>query len=139
MERLALKAFLFAFVGLGMEVVETALLDYPSERDPRLMGFTSAWYLPFYAVCPLAYFHYLHARVFALPAYLRGPVYVLSFWAFEYAAMGLLRLSLGRSPSERNYRRSKWNVHGLIRLDLAPVWLCFGFAFEWMYRGLSAL
>lgn len=132
-------AFLFAVVGLGLEVVETALLDLRKAKDRRLMGYSSIWYIPFYAVLPLAYFHFFHEALFALPFYARGVIYPLSFWAGEYLSMGLLRLVLGKSPSEDSYYRSRWNVQGLIRLDLAPVWICFGFIFEWMYRNLRPL
>ncbi len=132
-------AFLYGVVGLGLEVIETALLDLPSAKDKALMGFTSVWYFPFYAVAPLAYFHFLHEPLFALPLLARAVVYPLSFWAIEYPSMALLRLILGKSPSEESYRRKKWGVHGLIRLDLAPVWMCFGFVFEWMYRWLGPL
>lgn len=135
-ERLLFEAFLFAVAGLGLEVVETAILDYSSAPDRSLMGHASAWYLPFYAVVPLWYFERLHGPLFALPFYVRAAIYPLSFWAIEFAAMWLLRALLGRSPSEENYRRSRWHVDGLIRLDLAPVWMCFGFVFEWMFRHL---
>lgn len=133
------EAFLFAIAGLGLEVIETALLDYPKKKDIRLLGYSSVWYLPFYAVIPLAYFHCFHRVLFAWPVYLRAPAYMLSFWVVEYAAMGLLRLALGKSPSQASYYRSPWNVHGLIRLDLGPVWMAFGLIFEWMFRGLRQL
>ncbi|MBI3548100.1 MAG: hypothetical protein HY078_03505 [Elusimicrobia bacterium] len=136
---LAFKCFLFAVVGLGLEVIETAVLDYPSKKDSRLMGYSSMWYLPFYAVCPLAYFHYFHSWLFARPLTLRAVLYMLSFWIVEYLSMGLLRLLLGRSPSEESYYQSRWNVQGLIRLDLGPVWIVFGLVFEWMYRSLAPL
>ncbi len=136
MDRLIFEAFLFAIAGLGLEVVETALLDYSKKRDRRLMGYSSVWYIPFYAVLPLAYFHIFHGALFRWPFYVRGPVYVLSFWALEFVSMGILRLALGKSPSEESYYKSRWNVRGLIRLDLGPVWLCFGFIFEWMFRSL---
>lgn len=138
-ERAIFEAFLFAIAGLGLEVLETALLDYPTAKDNLLMGHASAWYLPFYAVVPLWYFERLHATLFALPFYARAAIYPLSFWTVEFAAMWLLRALLGKSPSEDSYRRSKWHVRGLIRLDLAPVWMCFGFVFEWMFRGLRGL
>lgn len=138
-ERLLFESFVFAIGGLGLEVVETALLDLRADERLHLMGHSSVWYLPFYAVCPLAYLHYLHPWLFPLPFYVRAPVYALSFWSVEYAAMGLLRLLLGSSPSEASYRRSPWNVHGLIRLDLGPVWIAFGFAFEWMFRQLRGI
>lgn len=138
-ERLLFEAFLFAIAGLGLEVLETALLDFPKAKGRLLMGHSSAWYFPFYAVVPLAYFERLHPALFALPFYLRAAAYALSFWTVEFVAMWLLRVVLGKSPSEDSYRRSRWSVRGLIRLDLGPVWVCFGFVFEWMFRNLRGL
>lgn len=136
MSRLAFEAFLFAIAGLGLEVIQTAILDYMDKHDFRLMGHASVLYLPFYAVCPLAYFTFLHSTLFAWPFYVRGPVYMVSFWIVEYLSMGILRLIFGKSPSEDTYKLSRWNVHGLIRLDYGHFWLCFGFIFEWMFRTL---
>ena len=123
-------------MGIGLEVIETAILDWRKDKTRRGMGHSSIWYLPFYAVLPLAYFQAFSAALFSLPFYLRGPIYILSFWALEYPSMALLRRLLGKSPSEDTYRKSPWSVNGLIRLDLWWAWLCFGFAFEWMFRQL---
>ena len=132
------EAFLFAIVGLGLEVVETAIL-FPKDRDRRLMGYSSLWYIPFYAVFPLVLLHNFHGFFFPLPFYVRGLLYMVIFWIVEYGSMALLRLILGKSPSEDGYYRSRWNVHGLVRLDLGPVWICFGFVFEWIFRHLRGL
>ena len=103
------------------------------------MGYSSAWYIPFYALLPPVAFHNFHGLFFALPFYVRGLLYMLICWVLEYCSMGLLRLTRGKSPSEDSYYRSRLNVHGLIRLDLGPVWICLGFAFEWIFRNLRGL
>lgn len=139
MDRLIFESFLFAIAGIGLEVVETAFLDYPKTKDIRLQGHASVWYIPFYAVLPLAYLSALGPAIFPLPLPARAVIYTLSFFALEYLSMGLLRLTLGKSPSEDSYRKSRWNVHGLIRLDLWPVWMAFGLIFEWMFRNLRRL
>ncbi|MBI4376709.1 MAG: hypothetical protein HY549_09705 [Elusimicrobia bacterium] len=133
------EAFLFGIVGLGLEVMEIAIMDYPWAKDSKLMGYSSAWYFPFYAVVPLFLLHHFHGLLFSLPFYARGILYPVIFWIIEYSAMGLLRLLLGKSPSEDSYYQSRWNVHGLIRLDLAPVWIIFCFVFEWMFRNLRGI
>lgn len=133
------ECFLFAIAGLGLEVIETAILDYPKAKNNMLMGHSSVWYLPFYAVGPCAFFRWIGPSVLNWPVIARGPIYVVVFWTVEFCAMGLLHLLLGKSPSEESYRRSKWNVNGWIRLDLWPVWLCFGLVFEWMFRRLHGL
>lgn len=133
------EATLFAIAGLGLEVVGTAIWDCPKDRDRQLMGYSSIWYVPLYAVAPLLLFHNLHGPLFALPFYVRGPFYALAFWVVEYFGMGLLRLARGKSPSQDSYYQSPWNVHGLIRLDFGPALICLGFALEWIYRNLHGL
>ena len=133
------EATLFAIAGLGLEVVGTAILDCSKDGERQLKGYSSVWYVPFYAVAPLLLFHNLHASLFALPFYVRGPLYALIFWLVEYPGMWVLRVILGKSPSETSYYQSPWNVHGLIRLDFGPGLVLLGFALEWIYRNLHSL
>ena len=130
---------LFAFVGLGLEVIGTAAIDFRKDEEGQLVGYSSVWYIPFYALGPFLLFHVFHRALFALPFYVRGPLYALVFWAVEYCGMGLLRLMRGKSPSEDSYYRSRWNVHGLIRLDFGPLLIVLGFVFEWVFRHLRGL
>ena len=49
----ALQMFLFACVGVAMEVAFTAATDVAERRDPRLMGYTYLWMFPVYAAVPV--------------------------------------------------------------------------------------
>lgn len=134
--RLALQCLIFGFLGLGLEVAFTAVLDFLHAKDRRLLGYSSLLYFPLYALTP---FFFLIAApiVFPLPLLARGAVYAVCAFAAEYAAMGALRLAFGSSPSEKSYYRSRWNVHGLIRLDFAPAWFAAGLFFESVFRALN--
>ena len=127
---------LFGFLGLGLEVVFTGFLDFLRSGDRHLIGYSSLLYFPFYALTPL-FFLIARPLVFPLPLLARGAAYMLCAFAGEYAAMGILRLAFGSSPSEKSYYRSRWNVHGLIRLDFAPAWFAAGLIFESVFRALN--
>ncbi|MDO8571491.1 MAG: hypothetical protein Q7R79_02335 [bacterium] len=127
---------LFACIGLGMEVAFTATRNVLFRKNKSGMGYSSIWYAPLYACAPVFFFLF-HTWLFAFPWFLRGLLYVASIFAVEYCGMSALRILLGKSPSESEYRRSRWNIHGLIRLDYAPLWFLAGFAFEYAFLFIS--
>lgn len=126
---------LFAVLGLGFEVLFTSVTDFKGDKRRFLMGYSSLWYAPLYACAPL-FLNCASVVVFALPMLVRGVVYALVIWLFEYIGMWLLRLLLGASPSEEQYLKSRWNVHGLIRLDFFPAMFLMGLAFEFVFRSI---
>lgn len=128
------EMLIFGVLGLGIEVCFTALWTL---KDPRrhLMGFSSIWYIPLYALAPLI-LNIASTSLFALPFVVRGLIYVAVFYALEYAGMLALRLLVGASPSEESYYKSRWNIHGLIRLDFAPAIFLLGAFLEMVYRFL---
>lgn len=131
--QLSFEMALFAVLGLGFEVLFTSITDCKAEKRRYLMGYSSLWYAPLYACAPL-FLHYVGSYLFLLPLLARGVVYALVIWLFEYAGMWLLRLLLGASPSEEQYLKSRWNIHGLIRLDFFPAMFLMGLAFEFIFR-----
>lgn len=135
MGSLAFEMFLFAMFGLGLETAFTALLDWRRTRDSHLMGYSSVWYIPLYTAAPLI-LHLGGDGLMRLPLVVRGLAYMLLIYIFEYAGMLALRKALGSSPSEASYFKSRWNVHGLIRLDFAPAWFLAGLLFEYTDRFL---
>jgi hypothetical protein len=129
------KMALFGVLGLGMEVIFTALLDRAKDSRRHLIGFSSLWYFPLYMIAPL-YLSIAAPALFALRWPVRGLIYMVSFFVFEYVGMWSIRKLVGSSPSEANYRKARWNVHGLIRLDFAPAWFSAGLLIEGLYRRL---
>ena len=133
-----MKMLLFACVGVAMEIVFTAAVDFPKTRSLRLMGYTYIWVLPLYSLIPLILFLlYPMVWTFALP--LRLAIYVALLFLAEYVSGWVLRRCTGECPWERNYRGSPWTVHGLIRLDYALAWAAAAWIFEWLFVRLQGL
>lgn len=133
---LLFQMLIFAVLGLGLEVVFTAALDWRQSTARHLLGYSSIWYLPLYAISPV-FLHFLGPSLFAWPILFRGLIYMASIFVVEYTGMLCLRKLLGSSPSEVGYYQSRWNVHGLIRLDFAPAMFLMGLFFEFIYRRIN--
>lgn len=133
--RLFLEMVLYAVLGLGFEVIFTSITDFRKDKRGFLMGYSSLWYAPLYAFAPL-FLHLTNGWLFTQSFWLRGVIYALVIWLCEYAGMWLLRKLLGASPSEEHYYKSRWHIHGLIRLDYFPAMVMMGWAFEVFFRML---
>jgi uncharacterized membrane protein len=126
---------LFASVGVSLEVAFTAIANLRA-RDRRLRGHSYLWMFPIYGlVYPL--FAWSWPVLGGLPLILRGGLYVVAAYVVEYGTGWLLRRATGSCPWEDSYRASRWGVHGLIRLDYAPLWLAVTLLFERLYRTLA--
>jgi len=125
-------AYLLASVGVGLEVVFTAVANLRAADDLRLTGHSYVWMFPIYG---LAYPLYAWSGplLHTLPWFARGVVYVGAFFVVELVAGWLLRRAIGRCPWEDGYRAARWGVHGLIRLDYAPAWFVVSLLFERIY------
>ena len=133
---LVFQMLIFAVLGLGLEVVFTGALDWRRSNPRHLLGYSSLWYLPLYAISPV-FLHLAGSSLFVLPTPLRGLIYMACIFAVEYMGMLCLRTLLGSSPSEAGYYQSRWNIHGLIRLDYAPAMFLMGLFFEFIYRRMN--
>ncbi len=132
---LLLKMFLFACVGVTLEVVFTAFADLPKTKTMRLMGYTYVWMLPIYSMVPIL-LQFLLPRIEGLILPIRLLIYVAILYAVEYTTGWILRKILGACPWEAGYQDKQWSVHGLIRLDYAPVWALLCLIFESLYKTL---
>lgn len=128
---------LFAVLGLGLEVIFTAVLDAKKDSQQHLWGYSSLWYLPLYMLAPV-FLNLTASVLLPLPLLLRGLIYMVVIFVCEFMAMLALRKLLGASPSEANYRLSRWNFLGLIRLDFAPAMFAMGLTFEFLHRWIFA-
>lgn len=91
------------------------------------MGHTYLWMLPIYGGgCML--FELAHAVVASYPWMVRGAIYMVGCFIFEYATGWMIKMISGTIPWDYSERR--WHVHGLIRLDYAPLWFLFGLLLE---------
>ena len=119
------RFIVYGLLGWSLEIIWTGLGSLLT-GDVRLTAWTYLWMFPIYglgiALEPL------HDRIAGLPWAARGLIWMMVFFAIEYATGWSIRVLVGVSPW--NYAGAKWNIDGLIRLDYAPVWFIIGLAFE---------
>ena len=113
-------------VGWCMEIIFTAFNSL-RRRDTRLMGTTSIWMFPIYGCA--AFLEPVSRLLQKRPFWLRGLTYMALIFSAEYLTGALL---CRHSLCPWNYRRSRWNIRQLIRLDFAPYWCGAGLLFEWI-------
>lgn len=127
--------YLLMSVGVALEVAFTALTDI-RQSDRRLTGHSYLWMFPIYAlVYPLLAVAWPVLEDVPWPV--RGAVYVVAFFAVEYASGWLIRRLVGECPWESGYLQARWGVHGLIRLDYAPAWFVVALIFERLFLYLT--
>lgn len=124
---------IFASVGLGLEVVFTAITGANKSKDKHLFGFSSLWYAPIYGLLVPLGISLLSPLLADFPALLRGLLYTPLYHAGEFITMGILRIMLGSSPSEKSYYTSRFHIWGLTRLDYAPAMFIMSLIFESLY------
>jgi len=104
------------------------------ERRPidwKLPGRTYLWMLPVYGSGGLL-FELVHAKLSGAHWGVRGTVYMLGCFTIEYIAGWVIKRVTGSVPWD--YERVSSHVHGLIRLDFAPLWFGFGLLLEHVER-----
>ena len=69
----------------------------------------------------------LYHHIKNLPALLRGSIYSVGIFSFEYISGTLLKRH-GMCPWD--YSHSRWNIGKVIRLDYLPCWFLAGLLFE---------
>lgn len=128
---MGIRFFIYGLLGWGMEVAYTGL-GSALRGSPRLEGHTYLWMFPIYGLA--VFLEPLHNTMRPLHWYLRGLVWVLVIWVWEYATGGVIRSLVGTSPW---VYREGWQVNGLIRLDMAPLWFVVGLLFERLHDRLA--
>ena len=132
---LLLRFLCYGLLGWAIEIVWTAaggaLFAPAGGRRWALTGHTYLWMFPIYGSMAFLY-EPLHDALRPWPWPLRAVVYAAGFLAVEYAAGWALRRATGACPWDyaRRPRPSRWQVHGLMRLDYAPAWALLGLALE---------
>jgi hypothetical protein len=126
------EVVVFMLFGVGLEAAVTGLSEHKSKF---LIGFSSSWYVPIYALVPFLLYH-LTPALSPYYWFFRGLAYAIVFSICEFVAMGVLELVLGQSPSENNYLKSRWNIRGLTRMDYWPIYFVIGLLFEWIHLSI---
>jgi uncharacterized membrane protein len=121
-----LRFVFYGLLGWSMEVFWTGL-ESGLGGDPRLRSTTYLWMFPIYGLA--VFLEPLHDHIRHTPWLIRGIIWLVLIWAIEYTSGGLLRVITGYSPWDYS-NSGRWEIHGLIRLDMAPLWIAAGFLFE---------
>lgn len=111
-------------LGWCLEITFTALSSF-RRREFKLTGNTSIWMFPIYGmgaflapVCRL-----MKKQHFLI----RGITYAILIFIGEFITGTFL---VRKDLCPWNYRRSKWNVKEIVRLDYLPCWIFAGLLFE---------
>lgn len=110
--------------GWCMEIIFTSAHSVFA-KDKRLIGQTSIWMFPIYgmAVC----LRPLYRLIKNFPVLIRSIIYSISIFSFEYISGSFLKK---KNACPWDYSDAALNVHGVIRLDYAPLWMLAGLVFE---------
>ena len=73
----------------------------------------------------------VYALIKKFPVFIRGLIYTLCIFTAEYTTGSLLSK---KKACPWNYEHSRFHIHGLIRLDYAPLWFFTGLLFERLLR-----
>lgn len=118
------KFLLCGVFGWCLELFWTALHSLQKGRRD-LMGQSSLWMFPIYGcasiIAPLSRL-YKNCHVM-----IRGTIYMLHIFVGEYLFGSILKK---HHMCPWDYSKSKFHIHGLIRLDYAPVWFLTGLFYE---------
>lgn len=127
------KVIIFGMLGICLQLIITAAMKTISTRRLDLTGEASIILLPAYGLIGIAY-PIIALHFGNLPWYLRGAIYMLAFYVFQYM-IGLLLRKINICPW--NYT-GKFSLHGLVRLADAPIWFACGLLIELVYPYVKA-
>uniref|UniRef100_A0A3Q3B061 Transmembrane protein 229B n=1 Tax=Kryptolebias marmoratus TaxID=37003 RepID=A0A3Q3B061_KRYMA len=122
------RLYVYALHGCLCELVFTAVCGVCSTQDQRLLGQSSLWALPMYALA-IYTMERLRARLLARnqPLCVRLTVYTLFIYSWEFS-WGLVLRVLGACPWD--YSGFRYNVGGLVTLEYAVPWAAAAFIAE---------
>lgn len=116
--------FICGLTGWCMEILFTSVGSL-LKNDGRLIGQTSVWMFPIYGMA--ACIRPVYRLIKKLPAILRGGIYSMGIFGFEYVSGMFLKK---HEVCPWDYSDAKANIDGVIRLDYAPFWMAAGLLFE---------
>ena len=116
--------FICGLTGWCMEILFTSTGSL-LKHDKRMIGRTSIWMFPIYGMA--AVIAPVYKKIKELPTLVRGGIYTLGIFYFEYLSGSFLK-KRGLCPWD--YSDAKTNIDGVIRLDYAPFWMAAGLLFE---------
>lgn len=134
--RAVTRFFLFALMGLLMEVFFTAIAHLVG-GDWNARGSTSPWMMIDYGLLGVLTAPIRDALVRkGIPLVGRAVVYMLGIFLIEYVS-GLIFTAAGLRIWD--YSTYAYNLHGQITLLYAPFWFGLGLGVECLYRKVDAI
>jgi len=113
--------------GLFVETCFTALRGLIKKKDPSLIGHTSLWMFPVYALGLTYGFDFItHLIQIDMMRYASYPLWI---WGVEIV-IGLPALWLGIRLWDYNYLPDKLHWKGVVSFAHYPLWMCFGILVE---------
>jgi hypothetical protein len=122
------KFLFFGLVGISIHLIVTAFIDTIKKRKLELTGEASVILIPIYGIIGIIY-PLIAVHLGKNSWYLRGIVYMLTFYVFQFA-IGLLLRKIDLCPWKYSGALS---INGLIRLQDAPLWFFLGLGIEFVY------
>lgn len=136
-KRIITRFFIFALLGLLMEVFFTATVDFIHDHDSNLKGGTHLWMMVDYGLLGVLLEPIATPLIrLGLPLFVRAAAYMLLIFAVEYFS-GLMFVAMGLKIWD--YSDLPYNLHGQITLLYAPFWYGLGFACEFLYKRVDAI
>lgn len=123
----AWRLYVYAIHGYFTEVMFTATWEFVVSLNPKLTGVTSIWSLPIYGISTLIVEKMYLRMDGRVPLPLRGLVYLLWTYAWEFSTGFLLR-QFDACPW--NYEPFDGHFMGLVTLEYAPLWYFFSMVCE---------
>ena len=134
----------FAFLGVAHEVFWRSILDYKKKKNKRMLGDSSLWMFPIYGTLTFIIL-FVQTYFGDFPWYLRGLLYTLLIFTWEYISGYIIKKISGISPWDYSKETTdgvgspkKYHLHGLICLQYAPIWYLEGLLAEWIYLWMES-
>lgn len=134
--RILLRFFIFAGIGLVMEVFFTAIGGLV-HGDWNMRGHTSPWMMLDYGLLGIVTMWMARPMIArGIPLPFRAIVYMLGIFFVEYVSGMLFTHLLGLRIWD--YSQMPYNLHGQITAVYIPFWYALGLGIEFLYRRVDA-
>lgn len=125
---------IFGTVGLGCEVVFTAIGDHKLYGNRYLFGRSSLLYFPLYGILVPAAYWIVYPYIGGMSIIFRVLLYGIMLQFGEYIGMMTLSKIFGSSPTEESYLASGRSIGGFTRWDYYLAFCSLGYLYEWIYK-----
>ena len=115
-------------LGWCIEIIWTAFHGIKSKNN-KFIGYTSIIMFPIYGLASVIKPISLKLKKMKMPTIIRGLVYSIGIFMVELITGSILKKT---NNCPWDYSDKKYNIHGVIRIDYAPLWCIVGVIFEKM-------